>query len=245
MKNSTYTTLIISILFLSTTTIYAQWGKNKVVGNGNVVSKEVTTPDYEMIKVMGDFDVQLEQGDEGTIIIKTDENLHEYIITEVKDNNTLVIRVKKSVTLKTRKGIHVTIPIRDLSGIKLLGSGEIDSKDIIKAYNFDIELSGSGDIHLDLNVTDLNARVNGSGDMSLEGNAKNFEVKISGSGDFDGAALYAENTQVYVSGSGDAKVSASSSIKARVNGSGEIKYAGGPELRDIKVSGSGTVKSLK
>ena len=243
MKNSILSTVVFIFLLISSSQVTAQWRADKIVGNGDVTTKVVSTNDYDKIKVMGHFDVQLESGNEGNISVMTDENLHEYIIVEVKDNNTLVIRVKKNINLKTRKGIHITVPFKDISEIALMGSGEIESKDTIQADLFEVSLAGSGDLDLNFNVANLDAKVSGSGDMILSGEAKNFEMKLSGSGDFDGNSLRCENTQVYVSGSGQAKVTASERIKARVNGSGAIKYAGNPEIKDVKVSGSGSIKS--
>jgi hypothetical protein len=79
--------------------------------------------------------------------------------------------------------------------------------------------------------------------LTLTGMATNLEVKVSGSGDFKGSSLNSENTQVYVSGSGDVEVTATKSIKARVNGSGDIRYSGNPVSSDTKVMGSGDISS--
>jgi hypothetical protein len=237
-------TLVIALTLIGQTQLFAQWGSEKVVGNGNVVTKTVSTSDYSGIQAVGSMDVHLQRGTEGTITITTDENLQEYIIVEVKENNMLVIRTKKNTNLKTKKGIHVTVPFQDISEISLVGSGNLDSKDTITASELEVSVTGSGDMALVVDTAALNAKVTGSGDMEISGKAADLEVKISGSGDYKGASLIADNTQVYVSGSGDAKVYAKNSIKARVNGSGDIQYAGNPERSDTKVSGSGSIKSM-
>ena len=237
-------TLAITLTIIAQTQLFAQWGGEKVVGNGNVVTKTVNTSDYAGIQAVGSIDVHLQKGVEGTITVTTDDNLQEYIIIEVKDDNMLVIRTKKNTNLKTKKGIHVTVPFQDISEVSLVGSGDVDSKDAIVTPTLDISVTGSGDMVLMVDATSINAKVTGSGDMKLSGKATDLEVKISGSGDYEGTSLIAENTQVYISGSGDAEVYAKSSLKARVNGSGGIKYAGNPVKSDTKVSGSGTIKSM-
>ncbi|MBZ0326680.1 MAG: DUF2807 domain-containing protein [Altibacter sp.] len=237
-------TLAISLTLLGHTELLAQWGSKKVVGNGNVVTKTVNTSDYAGIQVVGSMDVHLQRGAEGTIAVTTDENLQEYIIVEVKENNMLVIRTEKNTSLKTKKGIHITVPYEDISEVSLVGSGDIDSKDTITASQLEVSLTGSGDMVLTVDAADINAKLTGSGDLDLSGKAANLEIKISGSGDYKGASLIADNVQAYVSGSGDAKVYAKKHIKARVNGSGDIRYAGNPEKSDTKVSGSGTIKSM-
>jgi hypothetical protein len=60
----------------------AQWGK-KLRGNGNMERMERSTGDYDAVAVSGFFDVELVSGNEGDVIVHAEENLQEYIITEV------------------------------------------------------------------------------------------------------------------------------------------------------------------
>jgi hypothetical protein len=234
-------TLSLSLIIFGTSESTAQWNKN-VVGNGDITTNNRTTQAYDQIEVVGSMDVHLERGNEGKISVTTDANIQEYIIVEVKDN-TLVLRTKNNTNLKTKKGVHITVPFESISGVSLVGSGDIDTKDTIKTDSFDVSVTGSGDIVLDVESNNLDAKVTGSGDMDLSGKVTNLEVKVSGSGDFRGSSLSAENTQVYVSGSGDAEVIANKSIKARVNGSGDVEYSGNPANSDTKVMGSGDITS--
>lgn len=234
-------TLTLSLIIFGFSESTAQWNK-KIVGNGNVTTNNITTQSYEKIEAVGSMDVHLERGKEGTISVTTDSNIQEYIIVEVK-GSTLVLRTENNVNLKTKNGIHIKVPFESISGISLVGSGDVDTKDTIKSDAFDVSVTGSGDIVLEVESNDLDAKVTGSGDLTLSGKTINLEVKVSGSGDFVGNSLTAENTEVYVSGSGDAKVTATMSIKARVNGSGDIEYSGNPTKSDTKVMGSGDISS--
>lgn len=242
MKTLIKFTLAVAFTLMGVSEGQAQWGNKKVVGNGNVTTKTVNTGDYDAIKGVGSMDIHLEKGSEGNIRVTTDENLQEYIIVEVKEN-TLVVRTKKNMYLKTKKGIHVAVPFDDISEIALVGSGDIDTKDTIDAKSLELRVTGSGDVVLDVNAGRLEARITGSGDMKVEGNAVDLEVSLSGSGDFRGFELDAQNTEASVSGSGDIQVVAKNSLKARVNGSGDITYKGNPEKSDTKTSGSGDISS--
>ena len=55
----------------------------------------------------------LVKGNEGTVKIEGEENLMEYIVTEVK-NRTLKVKVEKGVNLKTTRRLTVTVPVRDM-----------------------------------------------------------------------------------------------------------------------------------
>ena len=240
MKSIIKYTLAIAVTLVCFNTSYAQF--TKVKGNGNIITKTHTTSDYNEVKIQGFMDVKLESGAEGTITVTTDENIHEHLIIESK-NGTLTIKVKNKVNIQTKKGVHIVVPFKDLNKVSLTGSGDVLSSSVIESDAFETELTGSGDMKLEVNATTIDAKLTGSGDLKLSGKTTELEVKVTGSGDFFGKGLNAQNTQVYVSGSGDAIVYASKSLKARVNGSGDINYHGNPEATDKKVMGSGDIDS--
>lgn len=229
--------LLVCTVFLLSFTANAQ---NKIKGNGKIVTETRTTGDYEGIKVSGSFDVNLVAGKEGKISIKGEENLMSYVKVEVEDN-TLKIYVEKSTNIRPSKTIEVVVPFDKVSQLSLSGSGNVQSKDIIKCDNLSVKLSGSGDFNLPIDTNNLDLNVSGSGNINLKGTADNFTTKLSGSGDIDAADLKSKNVIANVSGSGNTKVSSNESLTARVAGSGNIKYLGNPEKRDVKVSGSGNI----
>jgi len=242
MKSMLKIALAAAVILGGTQQAAAQWGNKKVVGNGNVTTKTVNTGNYDAVNVVGSMDVHLERGSEGSISVKTDDNLHEYIKIEV-NGDELVIKTEKNVYLKTKKGIHVTVPFKDISEVSLTGSGDIDTKDPIDTQNLEVNLTGSGDIVLAANTGAIEASVTGSGDMELSGKTVSLEVGVTGSGDFHGFNLQADDTDAWVSGSGDVKVVANKNLKARVSGSGDIVYKGSPDKSDTKTSGSGDISS--
>lgn len=236
-------TILFTLLILPFQQATAQWGNNKVVGNGNITTQNINTGSYDEIKAVGSMDIHLMNGSEGKITVTTDENLHEYL--EIEENNgVLTIKTKQNYYLKSKKGIHVNVPVSDLSAIQLVGSGDIDTKDTIKADQIKIDVTGSGDVSINLQALQVVSTVTGSGEITLEGSTEQLDVTVTGSGDFNGFGLTSKSTEVRVNGSGDAEVVATDNIKARVSGSGDIIYKGNPEKSDTKASGSGDITSF-
>ncbi|MCV9926785.1 DUF2807 domain-containing protein [Flavobacterium sp. LS1R49] len=233
--------LAYSVFFLSTIA-NAQWSKERIKGNGKEVTQNRSTADYDEIKVMGFFDVDLVAGKEGAITVKAEENLQSFIKVEV-EGNVLKIYTEKNKNISPSSGrtIKVTIPFEKISSVSLSGSGDIKSKNTIKADAFSVALSGSGNLSLDLDSTTFDLAVSGSGNIVLKGNTGDFKTKLSGSGDIDATALKAKNVDLTISGSGNSKVFCSENLKARVSGSGDVQYKGDPKTKDTKVSGSGNI----
>lgn len=234
--------MTLGLALLMVATVTAQWGR-KIKGNGNIVTIERSVGDYDAVALSGFFDVDLVAGTEGELTLKGEENLLEYIKTEVKDGK-LVIKVEKGVNLRPsnwNEGIHVTVPIESIDSATLSGSGDIVGETTIKTRHFKTSISGSGDISLDVEADTVSANMSGSGDIKLSGKTTDFEVSISGSGDIKAYDLEADNVDARVSGSADIKVTVNETLKARVAGSGDIHYRGNPKKIDSKSSGSGDI----
>ena len=235
--------ITLTLALLAIVAVNAQW--KKVKGNGKVVTIDRSTADYDHIAVAGWFDVELVEGTEGQLKIRGEENLLEYIKTEVKEDK-LVIKVKNGVNLKPSSwgnsgGIHVTVPVEEVESVSLSGSGDVVSNMTLKADEFSTRVSGSGDVSLSIEAETVEASLTGSGDINLSGQAASLEVRVSGSGDVKAYELNANNVEATISGSADVRVTANEMLVARVSGSGDIHYRGNPKKIDSKASGSGEI----
>ncbi|MEO5788418.1 MAG: head GIN domain-containing protein [Gelidibacter sp.] len=233
--------IVLIAALLVASTIQAQ---KRIKGNGNITSVTRTTSDYNTVNFAGSFDYVLVSGKEGQIKIEGEENLLPYIITEVKNGN-LTIKTENNISLQTsrNKTIKITVPFEDISAVSLAGSGDVWNEGIISTTRFKVSVTGSGDVKLNLDVTSIEAGVNGSGELDLKGKTNTLNVSVSGSGEYKGFNLDATDVDVSVTGSGDAKVVCNGHLKARVTGSGDIKYRGNPKTEDSKVAGSGSISN--
>ena len=232
-------TLFVSILFL--TSCNAQkYGRIK--GSGNIINETRNVGSFEKVAVSGSFDVFLVKGNEGKLDIKIEDNLLAYLVTEV-DNGKLKIKWKKGTSINTRKAVIITVYFKDIEAVSLSGSGDIIGKDLIKSNNFEIAVAGSGDIKLNVETNEMDAAISGSGDIDLEGSSENFTAAIAGSGDIDAVNLKTDKATLRISGSGGITITVINELIAKISGSGDIKYKGNPKIEDIKVSGSGDVRT--
>jgi hypothetical protein len=228
------TTLIICL------TIQANAFTKKVRGNGNVVTVNRTTTDYEQVSVGGSFDVTLESGEEGKLVIQIEDNLAEYLITEVQDGQ-LKIKWKKGVRIKTNKSIKITIPFKHIDGVSLAGSGNIITKDPVVSHDLELNVAGSGNMNIDVKASDLTSKVAGSGNMTVNGVTTRLECKIAGSGNFRGYELTSRDANAVIAGSGSIHATINGKLSAKIAGSGSVLYKGTGTTENVKIAGSGNV----
>ncbi len=234
--------MLTSILLCLAVSVNAQkWWKNSktIKGNGNVTTETRKTSDYDKIAVGGSFDVELVKGKEGNISLEGEDNLLPYIETVV-EKNTLKVRYKKNINIKTTRRLTITIPFTAIEGISLGGSGSVSSNSVIKAEDFKANIGGSGNMKLEVNATSISSNIGGSGSISLSGKATELKCSIAGFGNIKAYDLNVDKAKVSIAGSGSVQTTAKSYIKASVAGSGNVYYKGNPEVKKSAV-GSGSV----
>lgn len=235
-------TLIVALVCFGTSINAQWWGNKKVKGNGNVTTITRNTGSYDGVSVGGFFDVILVKGKEGKITINGEQNLMEYIFTEVSGNN-LRIKVEKGINLKATRRLTVTVPVEKISKVSLGGSGNIISKINLNSENLEVNLGGSGNIDLSLKATSVKSSISGSGNIKLSGTADYMKSSVAGSGTIKAYELKVNSIKASIVGSGDIRISVKNNLKATIAGSGSIYYKGNPPKIDTKSVGSGSVIS--
>jgi len=199
---------------------------------------------FDKIEVSVSFDVYLEKGSSESVKLDLRGISPSEIITEVSGRTLKIYKKRGNWNMRSSGKLIVTY--RELSAIKNSGSSDMYGDDPIRADDLDIVCSGSGDISLeDIESEELTIRISGSSDMDLRGSCVYQDIKISGSGDYDASDVECDEVDIAISGSGNASVTARGKLRARVSGSGDIKYRGSPEYLETDISGSGDIRSMR
>jgi hypothetical protein len=205
-----------------------------------VISKDYVTEDrlikgFEEVEVVGSPNVYYTQADSFSVRVKGPDNFVDNILTE-KNGKTLTVRnkgkwgvVNISFSDEDELAVYVTSP--DLVAVRVNGSGDFISTDLIDTDNMNITLRGSGDINIDKLLCDrCDVELIGSGDIDLpEVEAKETSAVLVGSGDIKMGLSKVADTHLSLKGSGDIKVDFSEgcrSVDCTVNGSGDIGLSG-------------------
>ncbi|MBN2485129.1 MAG: DUF2807 domain-containing protein [Bacteroidales bacterium] len=210
-------------------------------GNGVLTTEERAVTHFTSVNASAGFDVELIYSTDSYISVEADENLQKYIRTYVH-NGELVLETEQGRCLRSGNRILVTVYCPFIEAVVLSGSGDMEVSGF-SADNFDIILSGSGDIDIAmLTVSErLTAKLTGSGDIMADGSANEANFTLSGSGSIHADRFRVNNCYIVLSGSGNSYVYATSYLKVRLSGSGDVLYYGGPERVDKRITGSGKI----
>ncbi len=213
----------------------------RVDGNGIRSTEQRNVADFNGVSVSGGMDVIVSSGSY-SVRIEADENLLQYIETEL-DGNLLEIGPRKGYNLRPEQDIKVYVSAPYFNNLEVSGSGSVVSESRIKAENRLVaDISGSGDMKLDVDAPEVDMEVTGSGSVTLSGATRKLRSEINGSGELYAFNLMSEETEVEISGSGDAEVYASKVLGISVSGAGNVSYKGNPPSLNQNVAGSGSVR---
>lgn len=191
-------------------------------GYGKSVSEVRPVSNFQEIELTGAGNVRVTVGEKESLTLQADENLLEYLTTEVSGTR-LLLGSRNCFSLSPTREVTYRVVVKDLTRVALSGSGDISL--------------------LALTNEKLSIDLNGSGTVTVSGSSGLLDGDISGSGYIDTADLKTQSATVGISGSGNATVWTTKSLSAKISGSGRVDYYGRPELSQ-SITGSGSVRSL-
>lgn len=192
----------------------------QIKGNGNPQTATRTVEPFKIVRVFGEYQVNVKVGQPPQVSITTDGNLIPYIVTRVH-GKTLDINTKARYSILANQPPVINIVTNNLEGISVIGNGSITASDI-KSDDFILKLVGSGN-------------------ANLSGQVEDFEIQLLGSGSISANNLISKNVDVRLAGSGNASIYGTNKLNIKVSGNGKVQYHGNPVEIDQKIAGSGEV----
>ena len=120
----------------------------KVKGDRNITVKQTYVDAFNTIVVGEDFEVELFYNSKPSVEIETDDNLHEFILIEVKDS---ILELKSSKDIRSRKKLTIKVNYSEtLSQIEARDNAEIRSLTSLELDNLTLKTSGSSRAYMNV-----------------------------------------------------------------------------------------------
>jgi len=185
----------------------------EINGSGNIIEREIGIQDFNKVDVSGEGVLIIEQGDEESLVIETDDNILEYVEVNVSEGILKIENVvDEGFDLVPTDAIHYYLKLKNIEELTLPGVVTV--------------------ICDSLQVSRLNLDMSGVTDIELSGEINSLSIFIDGVGDLEGRGLL--STECSISGTGTANivVSVSEILDIDFQGIGSIKYIGDPEINE-------------
>jgi hypothetical protein len=234
-----------------------------VRGSGEVVEETRAVSGVSGVELATLGNLFIEIGDTESLRIEAEDNLMEYLETEVL-NGRLRIGTQEDVDLLPTQPVNYYLTVMGLEAIVISSSGNIQAPDL-EAERFSIATSSSGNLDMgDLAADMLTVEISSSGnvtmgvldadtlevDLSSSGNldipggqVDSQNVKISSSGNYTAQNLESSEAEVLLNSNGNATIWVRDRLKAVLNSSGNLRYRGDPSV-DATTTSSGDVTRI-
>jgi hypothetical protein len=246
MKKQWIFAILLSVLFIgliSFGVIYDNVWVHDVKPNGNVVSQDRAIEGFDNVILDGVGDVNIHPGEEYKVVVTTNSNLQEKVITKVT-GNTLYIDQERNFKEKNfnLEKITIDVYIPELKSVSVNGAGSLKINNG-SASELEVSLFGLGSIDAqNFQVESINVMHSGAGEIKIWV-TQTLKAELSGIGSIDAQKHPMENADVMHSGAGDIKIWVTQTLKAELSGIGDILYKGNPET-DFNINGIGSIKII-
>ncbi|MBZ0294659.1 MAG: DUF2807 domain-containing protein [Anaerolineae bacterium] len=186
-----------------------QLNANTVQGSGNIITAEREVSGFSSVQVNLGADLELVQSSSESLSIEADDNLMDYITTEVQ-NGKLIVATPENTSLTPSNTIKLHLGFDTLNAVDILGSSAITADD------------------LDLDSLAIN--FSGSGSTQLAGAVDQQTINIRGRATIHNFDLVSSTVTLDISGNGTVEVNAENNLQVTVAGNGDIHYLGNPTI---------------
>ena len=242
MKNTRIlSTVVLAILLVNISTLFAGCRMFGERGNGNVIKQERTVPPFKAIKISGAFDIILSQGTTQSVIVEADDNLMSIIKTEVKGDELIIENTKP---IRNSRSLKVYVTVKELKKIDITSAVDLETSGKLTMDELSIEGSGASDSKMELDVKKLDIECSGGSKLKFSGTATNVTMDVSGAVDIYAYDLLTESFHLDISGAGKAEINVSKELNAEISGAASVHYKGNPSKFIENVSGAGSIKKV-
>ncbi len=189
-----------------------------VKGSGQTATEARDLNGFRKIDASGVFQVEIVAQKDFSVEVEADDNLLQYISTEVHRG---VLKLETDRKLSTSNPIRVRISAPDIESIETSGAASVVLTDL---KNGGLEIDSSG-----------------ASNVKITGETAKLVVDVSGATRVDAEGLTAENATVEASGASTVDLFVNGNLRTDASGASTIRYAGSPKDIVKKSSGGSSV----
>ena len=239
-------TIKTTIVLLFVSVLFASCGAdmfNRIDGNRNVISKDrEITNDFTKVRVSSGIDLFIKQGNQVELTVEADENLHEYIMTEV-EGDQLKIYIDGNIWRAKARKVYLTVT--DIEGLRATSGSDVVSDGVLRVKDFEVSTTSGADMRIEVEANHVSSSSSSGSDLIISGTTDTHDSSASSGSSVSAYGLESREVSARASSGADVEVYASESITAKASSGGDVRYKGSPKKVSKKTSSGGGVSSRR
>lgn len=220
--------IIVALIVVSAASCQFDINLGQEHGNGNVITEErPVTANFDEVKGSAGLDVFLTKGTENKIVVEADENLMEFIETEIK-NGKLHVTSRENIGRSKSKKVHVTYV--QLSKVASSSGADVIVNSVLENDYITLDASSGSDLEVEVFAKEVIAETSSGADLIVSGKAVNLQADASSGSDLDAKDLYVVTCKAEASSGSDVTVHVKETLEVKATSGADINYYGEPQV---------------
>jgi len=208
-----------------------------IIGSGTLLTEVRSLAPFHSVDLYTVGKVNVTYGNVQEVSVTANDNILEFVQTTVS-NGKLIIDLEPGNRFSDLN-LTLDLTMTDLEELSNSSAGLITGKNKFIVDSVSLDLSGAGEISLELEADQLNSSLSGAGNIVLSGTVSSHRVEHSGVGNLLAFDLITATTIINLSGVGRAEVYVNQLLDVTISGVGSVYYKGHPTIiQNITSSGS-------
>jgi len=211
-----------------------------VRGNGNVITETRNMEgSFHSIKATEGLDVYLTQGNSESVKVQADENLHDIIITEIKDG---VLHLHTEENIANSSAQKVMVEFDDLRSITSTSGSDVYSTNTIKADQLKLKSTSGSDMELEIEANEITCKSTSGSSLRLSGTTDRLSAESTSGSDIRAKDLKAKICDARATSGSDITLYSSEELTAKASSGADITYYGNPDKVNKRDGVSGSIR---
>ena len=225
---------VAALLFAS-----CNFGGKSVDGSGNITTQTRTVSgDYTIVSAATGLEVYVVQGNKPSIVVEADDNLQQYIKTEVEGNE---LRIYADVSINKAGAKRVTVTLPKIEGLEASSASILKSKTVIKGDDIVFSANSGASVEVGVDAKTVNCEASSNGTLKVSGRTTDLNTISSSGASVNAAGLTAEDAKSEASSGGSATVNVTGKLDAEASSGGSISYSNNPKTIKSNATSGGSV----
>ena len=212
---------------------------NGIKGSGNITTEtRDANQDFKKIEVSRGIKVILEQSENKSISVETDDNLQQHIITKI-ENGVLIIESDESYNSTETPVVNVKMPITN--GLSASSGSEIVSSNTLITEKIDVKSSSGSEIKISVEADTIKIESTSGSSIEASGKALKLETAASSGSKINTENLMTNEVISQASSGSSTDVYPILKLEAKASSGSSINYHNEPKTISKEENSGGSV----
>lgn len=210
-----------------------------IKGSGKITTEtRSASQDFKNIEVSQGIKVIVEQADQKSITVETDDNLQKHILTQIENG---VLRIKSDESYNSTKTPIVNVKMPIINGLDSSSGSEITSSNVLITENINVKASSGSEININVEADAINIESTSGSSIEASGKALKLETSSSSGSEIDAENLMANEVISQASSGSSTEIYPIVKLEAKSSSGSSISYHKAPKTLIKEESSGGSV----